>query len=255
MAQGPAIVLSARTREPVMSNSPFLDRRLKIIPFTAPVARCGQSATHRGTFWLPFRSGTGFTQLDTSGGQLMVNRKRLDPTESVAALFGAKLRNLRDKAGLSQAQLAEAVNYSNDTISKVETAAQAPSPELAARLDAHFNTGDTFQELQPLAAKEGIPTFFRPYAELENTADALRVYDHLVVSGLLQIEDYAREVMRPGQLPCDLDRTLATRMARQEVLRQDKPPWVVVLLTETAIRTVVGNKEITKAQLSRLLDL
>lgn len=33
----------------------------------------------------------------------MVNRKRLDPTESAAALFGAKLRKLRDKAGLSQA--------------------------------------------------------------------------------------------------------------------------------------------------------
>ncbi|TDC55473.1 XRE family transcriptional regulator [Actinomadura sp. KC345] len=68
---------------------------------------------------------------------------------------GQKLRKLRDEAGLSQAQLAEAVNYSNDTISKVETAAQAPSAELATRLDAHFGTGDTFQELQPLAAKEG----------------------------------------------------------------------------------------------------
>lgn len=82
----------------------------------------------------------------------MVNRKRLDPTESAAALFGAKLRKFRDKAGLSQAQLADAVGYSNDTISKVETAAQAPSPALAERLDAHFETDDAFQELQPLAA-------------------------------------------------------------------------------------------------------
>lgn len=40
---------------------------------------------------------------------------------------------------------AEAINYSNDTISKVETAAQAPSPEMAERLDAHFDTDDTFQ--------------------------------------------------------------------------------------------------------------
>lgn len=61
----------------------------------------------------------------------MVNRKRLDPTESAAALFGAKLRKLRDKAGLSQAQLAAEVGYSHDTISKVETAAQAPSPNKA----------------------------------------------------------------------------------------------------------------------------
>lgn len=65
----------------------------------------------------------------------MVNRKRLDPTESAAALFGAKLRKLRDKAGLSQAQLAAEVGYSHDTISKVETAAQAPSPEQGPQPD------------------------------------------------------------------------------------------------------------------------
>ncbi|WP_433476845.1 helix-turn-helix domain-containing protein [Spirillospora sp. CA-142024] len=185
----------------------------------------------------------------------MVNRKRLDPTESAAALFGAKLRKLRDKAGLSQAQLAGEVGYSNDTISKVETAAQAPSPELAERLDAHFGTEDTFQELQPLAAKEGIPIFFRPYAELESTADAIRVYDHVVISGLLQTEDYARAVLRPGQRPGVLEQAIATRMGRQEILRRDEPPWVVILLQESVIRKVVGSKEITKAQLGRLLEL
>lgn len=185
----------------------------------------------------------------------MVNRKNLDPTESPAALFGAKVRKLRDKAGLTQADLADQVGYSNDTISKVETAAQAPSPELAKRLDAFFGTDETFQELQPLAAKEGIPAFFRPYAELESTSDAVRVYDHVVVSGLLQTEDYAREVMRPGQLPHVLDLAVSTRMARQEVLWRDEPPWVVVLLMESAIRKIVGNPEITKAQLARLLEL
>ncbi|NKZ06605.1 helix-turn-helix domain-containing protein [Actinomadura latina] len=185
----------------------------------------------------------------------MVNRKRLDPTESAAALFGAKLRKFRDKAGLSQAKLAETVGYSHDTISKVETAAQAPSPQLAELLDAHFGTDETFQELQPLAAKEGIPVFFRPYAELESTANAVRVYDHLVVSGLLQTEDYAREVLRPGQLAHDLDRAVASRMARQDVLARKDPPWVVVLLMESAIRNVVGTRDITKDQLNRLLEL
>ena len=185
----------------------------------------------------------------------MVNRKRLDPTESTAALFGAKLRKFRDKAGLSQAQLAEAVGYSHDTISKVETAAQAPSPQLAELLDAHFGTDEQFQELQPLAAKEGILVFFRPYADLESTADALRVYDHVVISGLLQTEDYARAVLRPGQRPSALEQAVSTRLSRQEILRRDEPPWVVILLQESAIRKVVGDKGTTKAQLGRLLEL
>ncbi|TYB46139.1 helix-turn-helix domain-containing protein [Actinomadura chibensis] len=200
-------------------------------------------------------SGVGFVELDSSGGQLVVNRKQLDPTESAAALFGAKLRKLRDKAGLSQSQLADAIGYSNDTISKVETAAQAPSFQLAERLDAHFGTDDQFQELQPLAAKEGIPSFFRPYASLESTANAIRVYESIAVTGLFETEDYARAILRPGQRTNVLDRAVSTRMARQEILQQENPPWIVVLMQEATIRKIVGDNEITKAQLARLLDL
>lgn len=185
----------------------------------------------------------------------MVNRKRLDPTESVAALFGAKLRKFRDRAGLSQAQLADALGYSNDTISKIETAAQAPSPQLARMLDEHFGTDDQFQELQPLAANAGLPDYFRPYAELEATATSVRVYDHVVVTGLLQTEAYARTVLRPGQRPSALDQTVASRMARQNVLGRDDPPWVVILLEEMVVRKLVGDKEISKAQLGRVLEI
>ncbi|CND84332.1 transcriptional regulator%2C y4mF family [Mycobacterium tuberculosis] len=185
----------------------------------------------------------------------MVNRKRLDPTESAAALFGAKLRKLRDKAGLSQAQLADAVSYSHDTISKVETAAQAPSPQLAELLDTHFGTDEQFQELQPLAAKEGIPLFFRPYAELESTANAVRVYEPVVITGLLQNEEYARAVLSPGQHANAIDLAVAARVNRQEILRRERPPWVVIIMLEAVVRKIVGDRETTRAQLARVLEL
>jgi transcriptional regulator with XRE-family HTH domain len=185
----------------------------------------------------------------------MVNRKKLDPTESVAALFGAKLRKLRDQAGLSQAELAKEFAYSNDTISKVETAAQAPSTEFAKRADDYFRTGEQFQELQPLAAKEGIPSFFRPYTELERTSGAVRVYEPIAVTGLFNTEDYARALLEPGQRPQNLDQRVSTRLARQEVLLREDPPWIVVLIQETAIRKIVGDKATTKDQLGKLLDL
>ncbi|GAA2425797.1 helix-turn-helix transcriptional regulator [Actinomadura vinacea] len=185
----------------------------------------------------------------------MVNRKRLDPTESAAALFGAKLRKLRDQAGLSQAELAKELDYSHDTISKVETASQAPSPEFAKRADDYFETDEQFQELQPLAAKEGIPVFFRPYADLEWTATAVRVYEPFVVTGLFQTQDYAREVLRPGQRASKLEQSISTRMGRQGILTREDPPWIVVLIQETAVLKVVGNQDTTKDQLGKLLEL
>lgn len=44
-------------------------------------------------------------------------------------------------------------------------------------------------------------------------------------------------------------------MRRQEVLERESPPWIVVLMQETTIRKIVGSKEVTKAQLARLLEL
>ncbi|WP_242909270.1 helix-turn-helix domain-containing protein [Actinomadura terrae] len=185
----------------------------------------------------------------------MVNRKKLDPTESVAALFGVKVRSLRDARGLSQAQLADKIGYSNDTVSKVETAAQAPSPALAGKLDEFFGTDEYFQELQPLTVREGVPIFFRQYTELESTASAVRVYEPSVVNGLFQIDDYARAVLRPGQAPGKLDQSISARMGRQEVLEREDPPWIVVYVVESAIRKLVGDAATTKGQLVRLLEL
>jgi transcriptional regulator with XRE-family HTH domain len=184
----------------------------------------------------------------------VVNRKRQDPTESAAALFGYKLRKLRDERGLSQVQLADELLCSGDLVSKIETAAQAPTMDTAVRIDAYFGTGETFQELQPLAAKEGLPGWFRPYADLEHQATSIRIYDPLVIIGLLQTEPYARHVLVAGQRDGALDRMVASRLGRQAVLRRDDPPWLVLLIREAALREVVGSQEVMKEQLQHVLD-
>jgi transcriptional regulator with XRE-family HTH domain len=184
----------------------------------------------------------------------VVNRKRQDPTESTAALFGYKLRKLRDERGLSQVNLADELHCSGDLISKIETAAQVATMDTAAVIDRYFGTGETFQELQPLAAKEGLPGWFRPYADLEQQATAIRIYEHLLVTGLLQTEPYARHVLRPGQRDSALEETVSSRMGRQMVLQKDDPPWVVLVIREAALREIVGSPQITKEQLQHVLD-
>jgi transcriptional regulator with XRE-family HTH domain len=185
----------------------------------------------------------------------VVNRKKLDPTESAAALFAYKLRRLRDERGLSQIQLADALNCSGDLISKIETCAQAPRIELAKQFDEFFGTGEMFQELQPLVAKEGIPGGFRPYTDLEAPAASIRLFDPLHIAGLLQTEDYARAVLRSRNREDELDTLVAARMARQAILARDDPPWLVVILDERAIRKVIGGPEVMRAQLAHLLEL
>lgn len=185
----------------------------------------------------------------------MVNRKRQDPTESAAALFGYKLRKLRDERGLSQVKLADELHCSGDLISKIETAAQVATIDTAASIDQYFGTGETFQELQPLAAKEGLPGWFRPYTDLEQHAASIRIYEHLLVTGLLQTETYARSVLRAGQRGDVLDERVSSRMSRQMVFQKNEPPWLVLVIREAAIREVVGSPEITREQLRHVLDM
>ncbi|TDC55463.1 hypothetical protein E1281_12460 [Actinomadura sp. KC345] len=59
----------------------------------------------------------------------------------------------------------------------------------------------------------------------------------------------------PGQYTNAIDLAVDARMNRQEVLRRKEPPWVVIVMLESVIRTEVGSKEITKAQLARVLEL
>jgi transcriptional regulator with XRE-family HTH domain len=185
----------------------------------------------------------------------VANRKKQDPTKSAAALFGYKLRKLRDGRGLSQVQLAEELHCSPDLISKIETTALIAKMEMAVAIDEFFGTGETFQELQPLAAKEGLPGWFQPYAEFEQQASSIRIYDPLLITGLLQIEPYARHVLRATQRNGALDQAVSSRMDRQAILCRADPPWLVFLIRESALREVVGSPEIMKEQLQHLLDV
>jgi hypothetical protein len=137
----------------------------------------------------------------------------------------------------------------------VENLRRSATRRLSTGLDKAFTLEEFFAGLYAAIKREsGIPSDFLEYTEYEELASSVKVYENFLVTGLLQNESYAREVLRAGQRADRLDELVAARMARQEILRRDDPPWLVVLLDESVIHRTVGDRDIMRAQLERLLE-
>ncbi|MCO5987181.1 helix-turn-helix transcriptional regulator [Actinoallomurus spadix] len=200
-------------------------------------------------------NGSGPTTPDSDSPEGdMGYRREVDPTTSVAALFAHKLRKYRDANGWTQDALADRVGCTGDLISKIETAKRSATTSMSEDFDRLFALDGYFAELQPLAARELALGWFRPFLEAEGTASSMHIFEPMLITGLLQNEDYARAVLAAGNHPDRVEQLVATRMERQQILRRDEPPWIVLLLAEYAIRRKVGGPEVMRAQLQRLLD-
>ncbi|MEC4017225.1 helix-turn-helix domain-containing protein [Streptomyces sp. H27-D2] len=184
----------------------------------------------------------------------MAAPRELDPSASALSFFGYELRRLRIDAGLSQECLGRTVNYTGSFVGLVETANRPPSRDFAERCDGALGAGGALVRLWPLVSRSGLPGWFRGYAELEAKAIDIRTYQAQVVYGLLQTEEYAREVLKPTR-PVDLEQLTAARMDRQEVLSRAEPPSLWMVLDEAALHRVLGGPEVMRTQLLRLLSL
>lgn len=94
------------------------------------------------------------------------------------------------------------------------------------------------------------PVWFRPWQEIEREAVSLRWYESMVLPGLLQTEAYARAVLGGTGLIArgDVERHLATRMARQDILRHDDPPQFTAVVDEAVLRRPVGGPATMRGQ-------
>lgn len=182
----------------------------------------------------------------------------IDPSASMAALFGARVRRLRTAAGLTQAELGERTHVVSTRITQIERASGAkPTLELARALDTALGADDLLVELWPYVYREAFPDWSRKFMELSERAVAVHEYAAHVVPGLLQTEDYARAVLSVGRTlggKEQLEERVSLRMGRQERLRAPRRPELWVILDEAVLRRPVGGRDVMRAQLARLLD-
>ena len=75
--------------------------------------------------------------------------------------------------------------------------------------------------------------------------------------GLLQTEEYAREIFRNGPRELDPDEVewlLEVRLARQKILAREDRPRLWAVIDEAVIHRVVGGPEVMRGQLRQLAE-
>lgn len=171
------------------------------------------------------------------------------------------LKNLRAERGLTQNQVAAAIQVSSSLIAAFESNRLIPQQDTAKRLDEYFGVGEQFRQMSAEEAEQRQreraqqPTWFRPWRDAEDSAATLRYFQTNLVPGLLQTEEYARTVLESGlHRRQDIEERVLIRLARQRaVLDRDSPPTCAFVLDAAAVRC--GTERMAKEQLSHLLEM
>ncbi|MEV4677122.1 MULTISPECIES: helix-turn-helix domain-containing protein [Actinomadura] len=188
-------------------------------------------------------------------------RRPRDPgiPSSPTEYFGVELRTYREAPGLSRPQLAEKLGYTPQWIGQIESGKSAPSEDFANDCDSFFETNGVFHRMwkwnQQLERIQVVPPGFRPFIEIEPDATYMRIFEPLLIPGLLQTEEYASKVLEVGHRKEKVEELLAARMARRAILEKEQPPWLLIMLSEIAVRSIAAGPEVMRGQLEYLLDL
>lgn len=186
--------------------------------------------------------------------------------------LGDKLALLRRSAGLSGRKLAAQAGWQASKVSRIENARQSvtdldietwcrvagASAEDEARLRGQLRTIRADEARWARRLGVGHQVLREETDSLEQRCTRIRTFDIALIPGLVQTAEYARAVftalagVRRSQP--DTDAAVAARMQRQHVL-YDPAKTIELLISEMALRSLVGTAAIQLAQLDRLLAL
>ncbi|MFC3576232.1 helix-turn-helix domain-containing protein [Streptomyces yaanensis] len=199
-----------------------------------------------------------------------MSEPRSAPTVGQVVL-GRRLLDLRERAGLKREEAARVLRVAPATVRRMETAEVALKIPYLQLLLKSYGVSDeeaeAFVQLAEEANRPGwwqrfhdiLPGWFSMYVSLEGAAALIRQYEPHFVPGIMQTEEYARGVLMSGAIgqtrPEDIERHVALRMQRQELLTRDDAPHIWALVDETALRRPVGGPQVMRAQIDKLLEV
>jgi transcriptional regulator with XRE-family HTH domain len=209
--------------------------------------------------WPAAGRGAGVTDESPPGGGSAVRR----------IMLGSQLRRLREARGITREQAGYEIRASESKISRMELGRVPFKERDVADLLTLYQVTDEAERapLLALASAANIPgwwhrygdllaDWFQPYLGLEEAASIIRTYQVQFVPGLLQTPGYARAVITagdPGAPATEIDRRVAMRMARQELLTRPSPPRLWAVIDEAALHRPIGGTDVLHDQLQALI--
>ncbi|MEU6174384.1 helix-turn-helix transcriptional regulator [Streptantibioticus parmotrematis] len=181
--------------------------------------------------------------------------------------LGSELRKLREQKGMTAEEVAARLLVSQSKISRLENGRRSISQRDVRDLCGVYGVEDhrvvdSLMQMAKESRQQGwwhafgdVP--YSVYIGLETDAASLRVYESLVVPGLLQTPEYARAViegMWPENTTAEIEKRTKVRLKRQDRITDPVNPmryWAVV--DEAALRRVTGDERIMSDQMQHLV--
>lgn len=187
--------------------------------------------------------------------------------------LGSELRQLRLDAGLTSRRVTKKLLWSPSKLTRLETGenASVETSDIMALCQIYAADAETTEVLTGYAAvtktkrdwwqsplhRPVISPGFKAFLGMEATASALHNYESEYVPGLLQTEAYVRVIHHrayDGLSQEEIDRMVALRMTRQEVLRREAPLKFTAIMSEAVLHRQVGGPGVMRAQLAHIVE-
>jgi hypothetical protein len=157
---------------------------------------------------------------------------------------------------------------SSSKVSRIETGKAIPRVRDVRDMLELYEVTDTQADLLLTIVREAqqkgwwtdyedvLPAAFETYVGLEAEASSLRTFQHHV-HGLLQTEDYAHAMLRGAHLSDSdgIERLVALRMRRQDMLTKPTPIELWAVIDEAALHRRMGGTSVMRGQLGHLVDM
>jgi transcriptional regulator with XRE-family HTH domain len=192
-------------------------------------------------------------------------------TPSVRARqLAAQLRRLREVATLTGDDVAARLGWSPSKVSRIETSQSViTAGDLRKLLDVYEVSGSQRDQLLELGRNAQQRGWWDAYGDtlrpevatliaLEADAESVRWWAPMAVPGLLQTEQYARDIIRSHLIMAPsarIDRRVQVRLTSQGVLSRNDPPEIAVVLDEAVVRRAIGGPDVHRAQLLHLAEM
>ncbi|MEU5270286.1 helix-turn-helix transcriptional regulator [Streptomyces hygroscopicus] len=184
--------------------------------------------------------------------------------------FGAELRKMRERVGMSVADGAALLGMRQPQLSKIEAGRTGMSPERVRVLAQAVGdmSGAYVDALEEMAQDPGKGWWSRyrgmlgashlDLAELEAGAVHLWNYEPMYIPGLLQTSDYAAAIHSGSYVENSQavrEQAVEFRMERQKVLVGERAPRIHAIVHESALRVHWRGRTVMRDQLLHLIEM